>query len=665
MRFLILACLFAVYSGSSFAAEIILHVSPGAISDGKMSFATVEEALARARSLRRNDPAAWITISLGTGRYELSNPLEFGPADSGASEAAPFQIAAETGAAPVVSGGKRIRGFTRSNANRNLWQAKIPEVSEKKWYFSELIVNGVRAQRARTPNNGFFKIEGASPRDKPARIKFHKGDIKKQWADAGDVELVALLAWSDLRMQITGVDEESHLATLSGDARPSNQESDARYYIENAKDALDQPGEFYLDRKAGELSYLAKENEDLASAEVIAPALLELVTVRGDFNERKAVKHIVFRGITFSDTDWTLPGNGYADTQAAVSVRGNLLAEGVVDLRIENCRFIHLAGYAIELGKGAQDCKIVGNEISDLGAGGVRIGEGAQRTGHFEQNFGHIISDNEIHDCGKVYPSGIGVFIMQSGTNRVSHNHIHHLFYTAVSVGWNWGYQQTLCHENLVEYNDLHDVGQGMLSDMGAVYTLGIQKGTIIRNNRIHDVQSYSYGGWGLYPDEGSSDIVWENNLVYRCKSAGLHQHYGRENIIRNNIFALNTEHELMRTREESHISFFFTNNIVYWNSGDLLGSNWGNDRFIMNSNLYFDARTPGDISNIKFGNRTLAEWKAAGHDNNSVIADPHFVAPDADDFRLKKDSPAFRLGFHAIDFTGVGPRPVGSRSVP
>ena len=104
----------------------------------------------------------------------------------------------------------------------------------------------------------------------------------------------------------------------------------------------------------------------------------------------------------------------------------------------------------------------------------------------------------------------MGVLILQSGHNRVAHNHIHHLYYTAVSAGWNWGYKESPCHENIIEFNHLHHIGQGMLSDMGAFYSLGIQKGTVVRNNLVHDVESFGYGGWGLYTDEGSTDIVLE-----------------------------------------------------------------------------------------------------------------------------------------------------------
>src|SRR4029450_12671590 len=120
-----------------------------------------------------------------------------------------------------------------------------------------------------------------------------------------------------------------------------------------------------------------------------------------------------------------------------------------------------------------------------------------------------------------------------------------------------------------------------------------------------------------------------ENNVVYRCKSAGFHQHYGRENIVRNNIFAFGKEFQLMRTREEPHSSFSFTNNIVYFDSGSLLGSNWKNDHFVTEGNGYFAARAGAEPETIELAGATLEKWRARGHDTNSIIADPLFVAPE------------------------------------
>ena len=269
-----------------------------------------------------------------------------------------------------------------------------------------------------------------------------------------------------------------------------------------------------------------------------------------------------------------------------------------------------------------------------------------------------MIADNHIHHLGLVYAAGVGIWVLQSGRNQIIHNDVHDLYYTAISVGWTWGYRSNQSKGNLIAFNHLHAIGKNMLSDMGGIYTLGVQPGTIIQNNLIHDVSSFTYGGWGIYLDEGSSDILVEDNVVYGCKSAGFHQHYGRENILRNNIFAFNREHELMRTRGEPHVSFTLENNIVYFDQGDLLGANWTDGSYITQDNLYYDRRG----ADIRFADRSFSEWKESGQDRGSIIADPLFINAGKFDFRLRPESPALKMGFHQIDLTTVGPRgPAGA----
>ncbi len=323
---------------------------------------------------------------------------------------------------------------------------------------------------------------------------------------------------------------------------------------------------------------------------------------------------------------------------------------------LEQCLFTRLGGYAVDFGHGCQSNNVLGCDMFDLGGGGVRLGDTDARLAAAAPNVGNVISDNHIHDIGLVNAPAVGVLVFLSASNLVAHNEIDHTFYTTISVGWSWGYADNPCRGNIIEFNHLHDFGQGILSDMGGVYTLGLQPGTVVRQNLIHDVNVSVYGGWGLYTDEGSSGIVLESNIVYRCQSAGMHQHYGRSNLFFNNIFALNQESQLARTRAEPHLSFTFTNNIVYFDSGTLFAGNWSGTGFDLDHNIYFDTRSSPSHPPLD-GFLKFDDWQKSGHDLHSLFVDPLFVNPTMGDFRLRPGSPALAFGFHPLDLGGAGVR--------
>jgi parallel beta-helix repeat protein len=605
---------------------------------------TLTEARDAARAQRRSGITGPITITVRAGTYFLPETLVLGPEDSDTIWEAAH------GEHPVISGGRIISGWTR--ASGAAWTADVPGR-----YFHQLFVNGRRAARTRIPKDGFFHFEGSGTPGKPLQLHFRGNDIQQEWTNQPDVELVGFLAWSDFRTPINGVDRRAHLAEL-GPTQTSANEENARYFVENLPGALHLPGEWYLDRSMEKVSYIPLPGENMEEARVIAAGLERLVLLQGKPEAGELVHDVVFRGLTFEHADWNVGPEGYFDLQAGIPASSEVEAVGAVNFIVERCTFAHSGGYGLELGRGSQHNQVLANEFYDLGAGGIKVGESDLRENRAERNYDNLIADNQIHDLGLVYAAGVGIWVLQSARNQILHNHVHDLYYTAISVGWTWGYGRSQSRGNLIAFNDLHSIGKNMLSDMGGIYTLGVQPGTVIQNNLIHDVSSYTYGGWGIYLDEGSSDILAEDNIVYDCKSAGFHQHYGRENILRNNIFAFNHEHELMRTRSEQHVSFTLENNIVYFDQGDLLGANWADGTFILRANLYYNAQG----NDVYFLDKSFAAWQATGQDQGSRIADPLFVNARKFDFRLRPKSPALQLGFHPIDMTTVGPRePAGA----
>jgi hypothetical protein len=648
---------------------------------------TLTAARDRIRTARKADRSGAPTMVLiREGTYRITEPFVLTPEDSG-YEKEPLIYAAYPNERPVISGGRKITGWKKGAGE--IWNVKVPSPEQGKWLFHQLFVNGRRTQRARTPNHGFFRIDGPKSEANPFQIKYRNGEIKKSWADLADVEVIALFSWAEIRMPIRGVNEELHVATLAGAAQPYNQEADARYYIENAPEALDIPGEWYLDRKKGMLSYWPLRDEDMSQAETIAPVATRLLHFQGEPAAGKSVHHVVLHGITFQDADWNPGPDGYAAVQAAVEIGGALKLEGAVDCAIELCSISRVEGYALDLGRGCKRNRIVGNEIFDIGAGGIKLGWGREglQPPHSGQGYvvidkeadlngENIVSDNHLRNLGNVFPSAIGVWAGQTIGSTIAHNHIHDLNYSAISAGWNWGYGPNQSHHNRIEYNHLHHIGREMLSDMGAIYTLGIQPGTVIRNNLIHDVTRFSYGGWGIYFDEGSSQIVAENNVVYRTASAGFHQHYGRENLVRNNIFAFGKEYQLTLSRPEDHLSFTFERNIVYWDEGTLWGSHWSNETPLpecvessevserhpetkckhvhLDDNTYYDARG----GPVGFFGMSLSDWQKLGYDAHSLAVDPLFINLSNYHFSLRSDSPALKRGFQPIDLSTVGPRP-------
>ena len=645
------------------AAPLTLHVAPGgrdtwsgrlaipdrAGNDGPL--ATLAGARQALRALRQDGtlkgPAR---VVLQPGTYFLAEPFTLLPLDSDTT------YAGTAGKSTVISGGVPIAGWREQEPG--LWVAKLPRAKGGPWSLRALYVDGRRATLARSPNTGFFRTVGKAlpfvgPDGKETdsakqAFRFRPGDLQN-WPDLQGANAVVFYHWETGMLPLQSVDEASQTVTFAG---PFNWPfwPNQRYYVENVREALDAPGEWYLDRAAGLVYYRPRPDEKLKRATAIAPRLAQLVLFQGDPEAGALVTNVHFENLSFQHTHFELEPTGHCDWQAAVTVNAAVQGSGASRCGFTRCEFSHLGNYAVWFERGCTANTVSGCHIHDGSAGGVRFGQ-ASLPSPAQVTSGNRVSDCLLRDLGRDFYGAIPVWIGQSSDNTVSHNEICDANYSGISCGWTWGYGPSAAHHNVIEFNYLHHLGRGWLCDMAAIYTLGIQPGTVIRNNLIHDIYDWAegYGAGGIYPDEGSSQILIENNLVYRTASGGLTIHYGKDNICRNNIFAYGRDNQIYLGRRDKDSSLTLEHNLVYFEEGALFSResdlrSW--------SNLFY--HTKGEDITFPL-DRTLAQWQAAGQDLGSLIADPRFRNPAKGDFRLKPDSPAVKLGFRPFETSTCG----------
>ncbi len=645
---------------------------------------SIENALSLVRDLRRAGAGQPITIAITDDVYNIENPVKI------TNEVNSVTIKGLNNT--VISGGKRITGFSEDTFNGvKCISAEVPEIDDGFW-FTDLYVDGLRADFTYLPKEEFFEPESVENNRKEVNqtskwfiAKKEDAELFKTFRNFNDSFISYNHYWVDEHSPVESIDTETGKIVMQYSSRFSisdtNERSKLRYKLQNVAEAFENKNEWYLDRETKKVYYIPRDEKQTPDSIVVyAPVAEKLFLVEG--TEEKNVEHINFSNLTFANTRGDYVSRMRFETE---NIEGEYIindestaygsdsqsvcwAHAAVEFTyahgcsIENCVFKNLGIHAVNINRGCKNMRVYRNRFYDLGAGAVKIGGGSYGCRKGNETYGITVSQNIIERIGRRYHAACGVLIRHAHSCTISHNDISDTFYTGISAGWVWGYIDNITRDILIEKNHIHNIGQGVLSDMGGVYLLGTQPGTVIRNNVIHNVKSKHYGGHGIYTDEGTCYVLIEKNICYDNNSTGLNQHYGRMNTVRNNIFAKAGQEPVRSSKEEMHTSFILERNIIVSDGTPSYRAGYGGletgylHKISGSDNLHFN--TKGDVSIFAIEERKFSldeiQQKFGGEDG-SIIADPKFKDYENNDFTLCDDSPAFKLGFEPIDISDVG----------
>lgn len=658
--------------------RIEVFVSPAGVDtaagDVASPLKTIESALEKVKTKRNGaNTETPAVIWLREGRYAVSKAIGF--ADP---ELQNITLAAYNGEQAEITAAVEISGFSVCEINGVEAYSLQTDLR-----FNSLYHPTRQISTPRWPETGNFTVKRVDREDElfPGNKGWWESSngctafsadpagIGISFSQPEEVYCRITHGWLDEIARIRFYDEKTGKIGLGRPATFEVKPGDV-YWLENVCETLDAPGEWYLDEGAGMLYYVPFEDETPESVTLYAPVSAYLLDIDG-------CNGLTFDHIRFTGTEWTIAeppedsGTRYeydidayqasTDCDAAVNVQN---ADGIV---FRNCEFVDIGNTALKFIKNTHDCSIENCIFRRIGSTAIAVyGENvspdAENAAEAMSGF-HIIN-NLIESYGRNTYESVGVHLMYVCDTEVLHNEIHDGFYTGLSCGWIWGHEYQVTKNVHITDNLIYDIGQGWLSDLGGMYLLGEQEGTVIARNVIYNVTrghgSNDYGGNGLYTDAGSSYFTIEQNLIYDCAATGLNiGGYNRDHIVRNNVVAfcklsafdpgwgdqLPTDHTCDCTG-----NIFYADNapVILDVSADAAYSECGNllwDR--ENGTAVFGS----DGYSGDYANKLKISAKYArknGFFTQDVLADPLFVDPQSRDFTLRSDSPALT---GAIDF--------------
>ena len=555
------------------AGEIWISPKGSDFNDGTRQSpkATLTSALRQAREWRRTEDnriQGGITIYVEGGTYAFHEPVFIRPEDSGTKES-PTIIRSVGDEKVILSGGISINGWKKQG---KVWVADVPAFNGRPLDFRQLWVNGKKAVRARDVED-FEKMNRICSVDEKNEILYvpavsirrlidNKGNLKAKYA-----EMVLHQMWCVANLRIRSVEVQGDSAAIRFHQPESRIQFEhpwprpmvttdghnSAFYLTNARELQDVPGEWYHDIDARKVYYYPREGEKMQEAEVIVPAVETLVRVEGTLD--RPVCHIRFEKITFSYTTWMRPSEkGHVPLQAGMyltdgyridpKMQRNYLnhlldnqgwlgrpaaAVRVVAARqidFERCRFEHLGSTGLDYEEAVQGGVVRGCLFRDIAGNGLLVGSfsPAAHETHLPYDPAdrrEVCTQQQINNCyfteiGNEDWGCLAIAAGYVGDVNIEHNEISEVPYSGISLGWGWTQTVNCMRNNRVHANLIHHYAKHMY-DVAGIYTLGSQPKSYVTENCVHSIYKPGYvhdpNHWFyLYTDEGSSFITVRDN---------------------------------------------------------------------------------------------------------------------------------------------------------
>lgn len=583
---------------------------------------------------------------------------------------------------------------------------KIKDLEPLKITGNKEKIDKSKAYYASRSMNVYYKED----RDQLKRFYFEDPKhILKDWDNMSEIEVgFAPVPWAMNILPLESIDFKNGIAYTSIEANsPAGAKSShTQPWIENAIDYLSE-GTFVTRDKDRKIYYWPKG--DQPEKNIVVPALVAYVLVEGDVKydgpTDTPVKNLAFNGITFMHGDrytWTEDHKGWGiqhDWDKFDNANAMFRFRGAENCIVENCRFTNSGNSALRLDLHCQHITIKNNLIDYVGHMGILVcGYG---PGTKDVNKNNTITNNLIHHVGSVITHGAGIFVWQSGENTISHNLIHHVPRKGVglcgvrmpilakrdcdfdegsqTIRWNeidadqkakntvagktlgeqWIQYLPYLHarNNVVAYNEIYRALEA-LGDGSVLNVSGAGEGNVVRNNYVHHIASHASGV--LRTDDWQRGTTFEKNIIYMANVSGI-VHKGFNHIVNNMIIDCSCKESIRWASypdEEADYGSMVQRNI-FFESGSKINYYRESYRASEGISLPHNSKTDSNLfwcaQNTDDSQKHIRKWNEKGIEKNSISLDPLFVDVKNADFRLKPESPAYKLGFENIDIDGIG----------